>query len=169
MCSSRLIVDSSTSTISNHCSFGIVVVHVARNKIAFYRPLFPQLLNAIATVRAGQVVHSFMFPALLAASQAQRALTPRFHGETQRGAVDRYSSPGAPGFGSRPQLGVRQRVSIYGWIAFDRARGFSWLHRTERPTCGRVERAGRRLREVSTACDAERFPWKYLSVSPPQR
>ena len=38
-------------------SFGIVVVHVARNKIAFYRPLFPQLRNAIAAVRAGQVVH----------------------------------------------------------------------------------------------------------------
>ena len=38
-------------------SFGIVVVHVARNKIAFYRPLFPQLLNAVATVRAGSVVH----------------------------------------------------------------------------------------------------------------
>ena len=38
-------------------SFGIVIVHVARNKIDFYRPLFPQLLNAIATVRAGQVVH----------------------------------------------------------------------------------------------------------------
>ena len=38
-------------------SFGIVIVHVARNKIAFYRPLFPQLLNAIAMVRAGQVVH----------------------------------------------------------------------------------------------------------------
>ena len=38
-------------------SFGIVVVHVARNKIAFYRPLFPQLRQAIATVRAGQVVH----------------------------------------------------------------------------------------------------------------
>lgn len=38
-------------------TFGIVVVHVERNKIAFYRPLFPELLNAIATVRAGQVVH----------------------------------------------------------------------------------------------------------------
>jgi hypothetical protein len=38
-------------------SFGIVVVPVARNKIAFYRPLFPQLLNAVATVRAGNVVH----------------------------------------------------------------------------------------------------------------
>ena len=38
-------------------SFGIVVVHVARNQIAFYRPLFPQLREAIAMVRAGQVVH----------------------------------------------------------------------------------------------------------------
>jgi hypothetical protein len=38
-------------------SFGIVVVHVPRNKIGFYRPLFPQLLNAVATVKAGQVVH----------------------------------------------------------------------------------------------------------------
>lgn len=38
-------------------SFGIVVVHVARNKIDFYRPLFPQLRNAIATVRPGHVVH----------------------------------------------------------------------------------------------------------------
>jgi hypothetical protein len=38
-------------------SFGIVIVHVARNKIDFYRPLFPQLLEAIATVSAGQVVH----------------------------------------------------------------------------------------------------------------
>jgi len=40
-------------------SFGIVVVHAARNKIAFYRPLFPQLLNAAAKVRAGQVVHVY--------------------------------------------------------------------------------------------------------------
>jgi hypothetical protein len=41
---------------------------VARNKVAFYRPLFPQLLNAIVTVRAGEVVHvyslitAWMFP-----------------------------------------------------------------------------------------------------------
>ncbi len=40
-------------------SFGIVVVHAERNKIAFYRPLFPQLRNAVATVRPGQVVHVF--------------------------------------------------------------------------------------------------------------
>lgn len=38
-------------------SFGIVVIHVARNKIAFYRPLFPQIRNAIATAGPGQVVH----------------------------------------------------------------------------------------------------------------
>jgi hypothetical protein len=37
--------------------FGIVIVHVARNKFAFYRPLFPQLRDAIATVKAGHVVH----------------------------------------------------------------------------------------------------------------
>jgi hypothetical protein len=37
--------------------FGIIVVHVVRNKITFYRPLFPQLLNAAATVKAGDVVH----------------------------------------------------------------------------------------------------------------
>jgi hypothetical protein len=37
--------------------FGIVVIHVVRNKITFYRPLFPQLLQAVATIRAGEVVH----------------------------------------------------------------------------------------------------------------
>ena len=40
-------------------SFGIVFIHVARNKIELYRPLLPQLLNAVATVRAGQVVHVY--------------------------------------------------------------------------------------------------------------
>ena len=40
-------------------SFGIVIVHVARNKIAFYRPLFPQLLKAVATIKAGDVVHVY--------------------------------------------------------------------------------------------------------------
>ncbi len=37
--------------------FGIVVVQVARNKIAFYRSLFPQLRAAVATIRPGHVVH----------------------------------------------------------------------------------------------------------------
>jgi hypothetical protein len=40
-------------------SFGIVIVHVIRNKITFYRPLFPQLLQAVATIRAGEVVHVY--------------------------------------------------------------------------------------------------------------
>ncbi len=37
--------------------FGIVIVHVDRNKIDFYRPLFPQLRNAITTVTPGHVIH----------------------------------------------------------------------------------------------------------------
>jgi hypothetical protein len=44
-------------------SFGIVIVHVASNKITFYRPLFPQLLQAVATIRAGDVVHVHGLPA----------------------------------------------------------------------------------------------------------
>ena len=44
-------------------SFGIVIVHVARNKVSFYRPLFAQLKAAMSTVKAGQVVH---VPAALA-------------------------------------------------------------------------------------------------------
>jgi hypothetical protein len=40
-------------------SFGIVIVHAARNKITFYRPLFPQLLQAVATIRAGEVAHVY--------------------------------------------------------------------------------------------------------------
>lgn len=40
-------------------SFGILIVHVARNKITFYRPLFPQLLQAAATIRAGEVAHVY--------------------------------------------------------------------------------------------------------------
>lgn len=43
-------------------SFGIVIVHVTRNKITFYRPLFPQLLQAVATIRAGEVVHVYGAP-----------------------------------------------------------------------------------------------------------
>jgi hypothetical protein len=40
-------------------SFGIVIVHVARNKIVFYRPLFPELREAVATITAGEVVHVY--------------------------------------------------------------------------------------------------------------
>jgi len=40
-------------------SFGIGIVHVSRNKITFYRPLFAQLLQAVATIRAGEVAHVY--------------------------------------------------------------------------------------------------------------
>lgn len=40
-------------------SFGIVIVHVERNTITFYRPIFPQLLQAVAMIRAGDVVHVY--------------------------------------------------------------------------------------------------------------
>ena len=43
-------------------SFGIVIVHVTRNKIAFYRPLFPKLLQAVATITRGDVVHVYGTP-----------------------------------------------------------------------------------------------------------
>ena len=43
-------------------SFGIVIVHLTRNKIAFYRPLYPQLRKAVATIRAGDVVHVYAVP-----------------------------------------------------------------------------------------------------------
>lgn len=38
-------------------SLGTFSVHVARNKITFHRPLFPQLLQAVATITAGNVNH----------------------------------------------------------------------------------------------------------------
>jgi hypothetical protein len=42
--------------------FGIVVVHVTRNKISFYRPLFLQLRFAVMDVTPGRVVHVFESP-----------------------------------------------------------------------------------------------------------
>jgi hypothetical protein len=44
-------------------SFGIVIVHAVRNKISFYRPLFPQLLQAVTAISAGEVVHVYGPPA----------------------------------------------------------------------------------------------------------
>ena len=38
-------------------SFGIVIVHVAKNRLAYYEPLFQQMRNAVETVRAGEVIH----------------------------------------------------------------------------------------------------------------
>ena len=36
---------------------GTVVVRVPSNEIASYRPIFPALLSAAASIKAGQVVH----------------------------------------------------------------------------------------------------------------
>ena len=36
---------------------GTIVVHVPSNEIASYRPTFPRLLEAAATLKPGQVVH----------------------------------------------------------------------------------------------------------------
>jgi predicted nuclease of predicted toxin-antitoxin system len=38
-------------------TFGIIIVHVKRNRIEYYEPIFPALLDAVNRVRAGQVVH----------------------------------------------------------------------------------------------------------------
>jgi predicted nuclease of predicted toxin-antitoxin system len=38
-------------------SFGIVIVHVKRNRMEYYRPLFPALVDAIGRIKAGDVVH----------------------------------------------------------------------------------------------------------------
>jgi hypothetical protein len=38
-------------------SFGIVIVHVARNKVEYYRELAAELLEAVASVKPGEVVH----------------------------------------------------------------------------------------------------------------
>jgi hypothetical protein len=38
-------------------SLGIVIVHVARNKVEFYRELASQLLEAVARVKPGEVIH----------------------------------------------------------------------------------------------------------------
>ncbi len=37
--------------------FGIVILHVSKNKVEFYRPLYPQLLEAVTIVRPGEVIH----------------------------------------------------------------------------------------------------------------
>lgn len=38
-------------------SLGIVIVHVTRNKVVFYRELASDLLAAVTKVRAGEVLH----------------------------------------------------------------------------------------------------------------
>lgn len=39
--------------------FGIVIVHVNRNQVRFYRPLFSRILKAAESVTAGAVVHIY--------------------------------------------------------------------------------------------------------------
>jgi predicted nuclease of predicted toxin-antitoxin system len=38
-------------------SFGIIIVHVARNRMEYYRPLFQSLLQAVERVKPGEVIH----------------------------------------------------------------------------------------------------------------
>jgi hypothetical protein len=40
-----------------NCSFGIVILHVRKNTLKFYEPIFNLILAAAETVAAGQVVH----------------------------------------------------------------------------------------------------------------
>ena len=37
--------------------FGIVIVHVRKNRIAYYEPIFDELRRAVRSVRPGEVVH----------------------------------------------------------------------------------------------------------------
>jgi len=38
-------------------SFGIVIVHVKRNRIEYYKPIFRALMDAVQRVRPGEVIH----------------------------------------------------------------------------------------------------------------
>lgn len=38
-------------------TFGIIIVHVEKNRIGYYRPLFDALLAAVERVRPGEVIH----------------------------------------------------------------------------------------------------------------
>jgi predicted nuclease of predicted toxin-antitoxin system len=38
-------------------SFGIVIVRTRRNRMEYYRPLFPEISAAVATIQPGQVIH----------------------------------------------------------------------------------------------------------------
>jgi len=37
--------------------FGIVIVHAARNKVTFYRPLYARLLEAVESIGPGDIIH----------------------------------------------------------------------------------------------------------------
>jgi hypothetical protein len=38
-------------------TFGIVIIHVPKNRIAYYRPLFPALIAAVEKIGPGQLIH----------------------------------------------------------------------------------------------------------------
>ncbi len=38
-------------------TFGIVIVHVARNRVSYYRPLYPAILATVERVQPGEVIH----------------------------------------------------------------------------------------------------------------
>ena len=42
--------------------FGIVIIQVQRNRMEYYRPLFPAILDAVERVKPGQVIHVFGSP-----------------------------------------------------------------------------------------------------------
>ncbi len=42
--------------------FGLLIIHVARNKVEFYRPLFGQMQAAMARVKPGEVIHVYGSP-----------------------------------------------------------------------------------------------------------
>lgn len=43
-------------------TFGIVIVHVSRNRMEYYSPMFPALLAAVERIKAGEVVHVPLLP-----------------------------------------------------------------------------------------------------------
>lgn len=43
-------------------TFGIVIIHVKRNRIEYYRPVFPALAEAVELVKAGEVIHVWATP-----------------------------------------------------------------------------------------------------------
>ncbi len=38
-------------------TFGIIIVHVPRNRMEYYRPLFPALVDALGRAKPGEIVH----------------------------------------------------------------------------------------------------------------
>lgn len=40
-----------------NCSFGIVILHVRKNTLEFYEPIFNLILTAAEAVDAGRIVH----------------------------------------------------------------------------------------------------------------